>query len=328
MKTRNQTLARTARAYTNIALIKYWGKKDKALKLPWTSSLSLTLDKFYTDTKSTIIDNDHDVVYLNDELLDDSSSLRIRNYLDVVRKMYGFNDHLQINSTNHVPLSAGFASSASGFAALAASVNETMNLNLSNKEISILARNGSGSATRSIYGGFVEWIAGNSNETSFAEPIDENPDIDIVLLSVVISEAEKSISSTKGMELSVKTSPFYSNWSTLVASEIIKIKQAIANKDLQQIGEIAEHNALSMHALTLSAQPPYTYFAPETIRIIQIVKTLRQQGFLAYVTIDAGPNVKIICSKQSVKAVKDYLDKNVQNVSTFEAHIGKGIQYF
>ncbi|AKP66591.1 diphosphomevalonate decarboxylase [Companilactobacillus ginsenosidimutans] len=320
-------MTKTARAYTNIALIKYWGKKNKKLKLPYTNSLSLTLDKFYTDTKSSVIDNDEDIVSLNGEILDFKKSLRIKRYLDVVRKMYDFDEHLKIESVNHVPLSAGFASSASGFAALAASINSTMKLNLTNRQISTLARNGSGSASRSIYGGFVEWHAGNDNDSSYSEPIDENPKTDIVLLSVVISEAEKTISSTNGMELSVNTSPFYTNWSTLVASEIIEIKQAIAQNDLQKIGEISEHNALSMHALTLSANPPFTYFAPETIKIIQIVKALRQKGILAYVTIDAGPNVKIICSNESVNKVKNYINEQLPKVSTFEAHIGKGIQY-
>lgn len=320
-------MTKTTRAYTNIALIKYWGKKNKQLKLPVTSSLSLTLDKFYTDTKSEIIDNDTDQIYLDHTLLDDNKSQRIRNYLNTIRTMYDFSEHFKIDSVNHVPISAGFASSASGFAALAGSVAQTMELGLNRQELSILARNGSGSATRSIFGGFVEWKTGDSNETSYAFPIDEDPQIDIVLLSVVISEAKKSISSTKGMELTAETSPFYSNWSTLVASEIKQIKQAIQIKDLEQIGSIAEHNALSMHALTLSANPPFTYFAPDTVKIIHIVQYLRTQGLLAYVTIDAGPNVKIICSKESVKKVKDYINNNVENVSTFEAHIGKGIQY-
>ncbi|WP_238704030.1 diphosphomevalonate decarboxylase [Companilactobacillus mishanensis] len=327
MKTRTDSLTKIARAYTNIALIKYWGKKDKTYKIPYTDSLSLTLDRFYTDTKSEVINSDKDVVFLNNQELDDSKSLRIRNYLDTVRKMYSFDEHFQINSTNHVPTSAGFASSASGFAALAASINSTMNLDLSKKSLSILARNGSGSASRSIFGGFVQWHAGTNNDTSFAEPIDESPDIGIVLLSVVISKAEKSISSTTGMESSVKTSPFYSNWSTLVASELVEIKQAIANKDLQKIGEISEHNAMSMHALTLSANPPYTYFAPETIQILNIIKKLRNNGILAYATIDAGPNVKIICSKESVQKVKDFIEANITGISTVEAHIGRGIEY-
>jgi Mevalonate pyrophosphate decarboxylase len=120
-------LTRTARAFTNIALIKYWGKKNKQLKLPFTNSLSLTLDRFYTDTKATIINNNKDIVYLNGQLLDDTQNKRILNYLDTVRDFYSFDDHFQIDSINHVPTSAGFASSASGFAALAASINETKN---------------------------------------------------------------------------------------------------------------------------------------------------------------------------------------------------------
>lgn len=320
-------MTRTARAFTNIALIKYWGKKNQQLKLPYTNSLSLTLDRFYTDTTATIIDNDTDVVYLNDQLLDNKQNKRILNYLNTVRKFYSFNEHFQINSINHVPTSAGFASSASGFAALAAAINETKQLDLNKRELSILARNGSGSASRSIYGGFVEWLAGTDNDSSYAVPIDETPDIDLSLLSVVIDQHSKKISSTVGMESSVKSSPFYPNWVTLVASEIKEIKQAIATKDLQKIGEISEHNAMSMHALTLSADPSFTYFAPETIKIIQLIKELRQQGIFAYATIDAGPNVKIICTKESIKKVQTYIEQQLSNVTTVVANIGSGIQY-
>jgi len=320
-------LTRTARAFTNIALIKYWGKKNKQLKLPYTNSLSLTLDRFYTDTRATIINNDQDIVYLNEQLLDNQQNKRILNYLDTVRKFYSFNDHFQINSINHVPTSAGFASSASGFAALAASINETKQLGLNKRELSILARNGSGSASRSIYGGFVEWIAGTDNDSSYAVPIDETPEIDLTLLSVVIDQHSKKISSTVGMENSVKSSPFYSNWVTLVSSEIEEIKQAIAKKDIQKIGEISEHNAMSMHALTLSADPSFTYFAPETIQIIQLIQELRQKGVFAYATIDAGPNVKIICTKESIKKVQTYIEQQLSNVTTVVANIGSGIQY-
>ncbi|CAJ1176740.1 diphosphomevalonate decarboxylase [Companilactobacillus nantensis] len=320
-------MTRTARAYTNIALIKYWGKKDQQLKLPYTNSLSLTLDRFYTDTKATIIDSDQDVVYLNNKLLDASQNKRILNYLTTVRKFYSFNDHFQIDSVNHVPTSAGFASSASGFSALAAAISETKQLNLSRRELSILARNGSGSASRSIYGGFVEWQAGHDNESSFAVPIDETPEIDLSLLSVVINKHSKKISSTVGMENSVKTSPFYPNWVTLVTSEIKEIKQAIAQKDLQKIGEISEHNAMSMHALTLSADPSFTYFAPETIRIIQLIQELRQKGIFAYATIDAGPNVKIICTKESLALVQEYIEQQLSDVTCVVANIGPGIQY-
>ena len=320
-------MTRTARAYTNIALIKYWGKKNKQLKLPYTNSLSLTLDRFYTDTKASIVDSDQDIIYLNQQLLDDAHSKRIRNYLDIVRQIYSFSEHFQIDSVNHVPTSAGFASSASGFAALAAAVNETKQLNLNRRELSILARNGSGSASRSIYGGFVEWIAGNDNASSFAQPIDEHPDIDLSILSVVINTQTKKISSTVGMENSVKSSPFYPNWVTLVTSEIEEIKQAIAKKDIQKIGEISEHNAMSMHALTLSANPSFTYFAPETIRIIQIIQELRQKGIFAYATIDAGPNVKIICTKESLPKVQTYIEQQLSNVTTVVANIGSGIEY-
>ncbi|MFC6323261.1 diphosphomevalonate decarboxylase [Companilactobacillus baiquanensis] len=320
-------MTKTARAFTNIALIKYWGKKDQQLKLPCTNSLSLTLDRFYTDTSSEVIDSDKDIIYLNDELLNETQSKRIVNYLEETRKEYGFSEHLKVNSINHVPTSAGFASSASGFAALAASIDQTMNLNLNKSQLSILARRGSGSASRSIYGGFVEWIAGNNNENSYAVPIDEEPNIDLEVLSVVVNQSAKKISSTVGMKKSVETSPFYSNWVKIVSSEIIEIKQAIKQKDIQKIGEIAEHNAMSMHALTLSAKPSFTYFEPKTIEIIHLIQDLRQKGILAYVTIDAGPNVKILGTHKSIEQVKTYLN-NLSDVTTVVANIGHGIQYF
>lgn len=324
---RKLTLTKTARAFTNIALIKYWGKKNQQLKLPWTNSLSLTLDRFYTDTTSEIIDSDKDVIYLNESLLDEQKSKRIVNYLNNTRKQFGFTEHFKINSINHVPTSAGFASSASGFAALAASIDQTMDLKLTKTQLSILARNGSGSASRSIYGGFVEWIAGDNNENSYAVPIDENPDIDLEVLSVVVNQKAKKISSTIGMEKSVETSPFYPNWVKLVSSETIEIKEAIKQKDIQKIGEIAEHNAMSMHALTLSANPAFTYFEPKTVEIIHLIQELRQKGIMAYVTIDAGPNVKILGTHKSIEQVKTYLN-NLSDVTTVVANIGHGIQYF
>jgi len=324
---RKLTLTKTARAFTNIALIKYWGKKDQELKLPYTNSLSLTLDRFYTDKSSEIIDSNKDVISLNDTLLNEEESKRIVKYLDSTREKYDFSEHFKINSVNHVPTSAGFASSASGFAALAASIDQTMALNLDKSQLSILARRGSGSASRSIYGGFVEWIAGDNNDNSFAVPIDENPDIDLEVLSAVINKETKKVSSTVGMEKSVETSPFYPNWVKLVASETNEIKQAIEQKDIQKIGEIAEHNAMSMHALTLSAKPSFTYFEPETVEIIHLIQELRQKGILAYVTIDAGPNVKILGTHKSIEQVKSYLN-NLSDVTTVVANIGHGIQYF
>lgn len=324
---RKLTLTKTARAFTNIALIKYWGKKNKQLKLPFTNSLSLTLDKFYTDTSSEIIESKKDIIYLNNTLLDDDQNKRILKYLDDTRKYYGFSEHFKIHSINHVPTSAGFASSASGFAALAASINQTMNLNLNDSQLSILARRGSGSASRSIYGGFVEWIAGDNNDNSYAVPIDEHPNIDLEVLSVVVNQKAKKISSTNGMEKSVETSPFYPNWVKLVSSETNEIKQAIAQKDIQKIGEIAEHNAMSMHALTLSADPSFTYFEPQTVEIIHLIQDLRKKGIETYVTIDAGPNVKILGTHKSIEKVKSYLN-NLSDITTVVANIGQGIQYF
>ncbi|WP_129044960.1 diphosphomevalonate decarboxylase [Companilactobacillus metriopterae] len=316
-------MTKTSRAYTNIALIKYWGKADEQYKIPYTGSLSLTLDKFYTDTTVEIIDSEYDQFILDGQIVDNT---RISKYLDFVRNEYGFDNHLKIISENHVPTSAGFASSASGYAALAGALNSNLNLGLNQKELSILARNGSGSASRSVYGGFVEWQAGNSNETSFAIPIDENPKTDLMILSVILNENKKDISSTQGMRLSAATSPFYGEWKNLVNRNLEEIKSAILANDIQKIGEISEHNAMSMHALTISSNPTFTYFSGNTLRVIELVKELRTRGILAYCTIDAGPNVKIITDKNNIDIVDEYIKNNVESAKTVQAKIGPGLR--
>ena len=160
-------MSKWVRAHTNIALIKYWGKKDEDLRLPTNSSLSMTLDKFYTDTKVSYDGNlDYDEFYLDGSKVDDKEALRVFKFMDYIRKNYGIKDYARIESKNNVPTAAGLASSASAFAALAKAA--TLSLELSDEELSKLARMGSGSASRSIYGGFVKWEMGNDHDTSFA----------------------------------------------------------------------------------------------------------------------------------------------------------------
>ncbi|MRN07659.1 diphosphomevalonate decarboxylase [Lactobacillus sp. 0.1XD8-4] len=285
----------TAKAHTNIALVKYWGKKDPKLILPQTDSLSLTLNEFYTTTtvnfKSEL---DADRVSIDGQLIDKADAKKVIHVLELVRSMSGINSFAEVTSTNHVPTAAGLASSASAFAALAGAASVAAGLHLSRRDLSKLARRGSGSATRSIYGGLVEWQKGVDDASSFAKPIAEDVAFPIEMLAVLINTKKKKVSSRSGMQLSVSTSPYYEAWKKVVARDMTAIKAAIKAKDIDKIGHIAEENALRMHALTLSADPGFTYFNGETLAIIKAVEDLRSHGINCYYTMDAGPNVKVI----------------------------------
>lgn len=312
----------TATAHTNIALIKYWGKKDAILNLPTTSSLSLTLDKFYTTT--TVSKNDSiDTLILNGQNVD---ARKIQNFLNILRDELGTFDQLTITSENHVPTSAGLASSASAFAALTAAVTRELALDLSNETLSRLARRGSGSASRSFYGHFAVWHEGIDDKSSFAESI-AAPDMPIALVVAEVSSEAKKVSSTDGMQRAM-TSPDYSSWIQNSAKQFLDIQNAIITSDIEKIGYIAEKNALGMHALNLTArQQPFTYFTRETQQILAIVSDLRHKGILAFSTMDAGPNVKIITTLNEAPTIVNHLKKEMPHLKVQTAASGPGVTY-
>lgn len=319
-------MSTTTTAHTNIALIKYWGKKDPQLRLPYTDSLSLTLDGYYTTTTTKFIDGHQDQVWLNQELALGKFFERTHQFLNYVRHLNHSHRAICVQTNNHVPTAAGLASSASGFAALAGSVNNLFQMNLDKTALSRLARMGSGSATRSIFGGFVQWHHGEDDQSSFSEPIQPSNPIPIRIVSVVFNQQPKKISSTKGMQQAVQTSPFYKTWPQIVQTDLHAMLQAIANQDLEQIGLISQNNALAMHALNWTARPSFSYFSADTINLINFLTKLRQQGFLAYATIDAGPNVKVITSDSDVVAVQQQIQTNFQQATTTILKPGPGIQ--
>lgn len=314
-----------ARAHTNIALIKYWGKRDKELFLPMNSSLSLTLDAFYTDTKVTF--DSHlttDQFVLNGIHQTEQHTLPISRFLDLFRKQMATPSYARVESYNFVPTAAGLASSASAFAALAGAVNQASQLQLDRQTLSTYARRGSGSATRSLYGGFVEWNMGHSSQTSVAVPIDD-ADWDIAMIVVVINADKKSISSREGMEATVATSPFYSAWLQTASDDLIHIKQAIAAKDFTRVGEITESNGMKMHATALGALPPICYWEPGSVQAQQEVRRLREKGFSAYMTMDAGPNVKILCRASERAAIRAELERVFHPDQLIDSLPGKGM---
>lgn len=296
-----------ARAYGNIALIKYWGKRDEKYILPMNSSLSLTIECFYTETEVIFDDSfSEDYFYLNDVFQDKATTNKVSSFLDLFRQFADINMKAIVNSKNFVPTAAGLASSASGYAALAAAANIASGLNLGPKELSMYARQGSGSATRSIYGGFVEWQRGTSEKDSYAIPIDDAK-WDIGMVIVIVNSKEKSISSREGMKRTVKTSPFYKVWAQCAEDDIKVIKSAIKDRDFEKLGFITERNGLMMHGTMLGAVPPLSYWEPDSILVMQIVRQLRNEGILCYFTMDAGPNVKILCRLSESYKIKERL---------------------
>lgn len=315
-----------ARAHTNIALVKYWGKRDQQLMLPQTDSLSLTLDHFYTDTvvsRQPAVENDR--FFINNEAVDKKTANKLTAFLDLVRQLSGIRSHFLVQSTNHVPTSAGLASSASAFAALAAAASREAGLTLNRRELSRLARRGSGSATRSVYGGLVEWHRGVDNLTSYAEPILEKVDFPLEMLAIVIDAGKKKISSRTGMQLCVETSPFYPEWRQVVATDMRQMKAAIADRDIDRIGRIAQENALRMHALTLSANPGYTYFEEQTITALRLVDDLNARGIHCYYTMDAGPNVKVIYNGKDRQQIMKTLAPHFGQEKLVVAKPGPGV---
>ncbi|GFP76953.1 diphosphomevalonate decarboxylase [Clostridium fungisolvens] len=321
----------TAIANTNIALIKYWGKRDETLFLPMNSSLSITLDSFFTVTTVEFSKSFYkDIFFLNELQATDKESNKAFNFLNKVREFAGTNLHARISSENRVPTAAGFASSASGFAALAAAATRALGLQLSEKELSMIARQGSGSACRSIYGGFVEWQKGirTDGKDSFAKQILNEKAWDISVLSVLLAAEQKKVSSTEGMKRTVETSPFYTGWLNTVEKDLEEAKEAINSRDFEKLGIIVEANTMKMHATMLGAKPPILYWQRGTIDVIQHIHKLRSAGIYVYFTIDAGPNVKVLCLPEDEKIVYESLLslKDVQDVII--CHPGSGIKYF
>ena len=293
-----------ARAHTNIALIKYWGKADESYIIPMNNSLSVTLERFYTETQVTFDASlTEDQLILNGEEVDAKETTKIQKYMDIVRDAAATDLHAKIESNNFVPTAAGLASSASAYAALAAACNEALQLGLSSKDLSRLARRGSGSASRSIYGGFAEWEKGHDDATSYAHAIDANDwEKDLSMIFVVINNQSKKVSSRSGMSLTRETSRFYQYWLDHVDQDLAEAKEAIKNKDFKHLGEVIEANGLRMHATNLGAQPPFTYLVQESYDAMAVVHQCREAGLPSYFTMDAGPNVKVLVEKKNKQA--------------------------
>ncbi|SDP88681.1 diphosphomevalonate decarboxylase [Lentzea jiangxiensis] len=295
----------TAVAHVNVALVKYWGKRDAELVIPWTSSLSMTLDAFYTTTSVRFVaEPGDDEVVLNGAPVTGVPRQRVTAFLDLVRTRTGRTGKALVDSENTVPTGAGLASSSSGFAALALAASSACGVELDATALSRLARRGSGSASRSVFGGFALWHAGHDDESSYAEPV-ESPGFDPVMVVALVDTAHKSVNSRDAMRRTVETSPLFRPWADSAPADLKEMRAAVERADLDAVGEITERNALGMHATMLAARPAVRYFAPATVSALDAVLALRRAGISAYATMDAGPNVKVLCRRADADAVAE-----------------------
>ena len=301
----------TASANTNIALIKYWGKVDEAQAIPATSSLSLTLGGTRTTT-SVSFDGGAgtaDSVTINGSSPTGAELARVSRFLDLVRSRSGVCAPATVISRASVPLAAGLASSAAGFAALAAAASHAAGMNLDDRALSQLARRGSGSATRSVFGGLVLWNAGHDDASSYAEPV--ACAMDLAMVVVVLSERYKPISSTRAMRATMVTSPLFPAWVEASEEDLQVALEAVQAGDLERLGEVVEGNALGMHAAMMAARPGIVYWLPQTIATLHAIRAMREEGLPVWATIDAGPNVKALTegarAEQVAAALRDRL---------------------
>lgn len=319
----------TAVAHPNIALIKYWGKRDERLMIPYVDSLSMTLDVFPTTTTVKLTPGERaDRVTLDGAPAWGETSERIVAFLDLLRKTAGRTEAVAVDTRNTVPIGAGLASSASGFAALALAGAAAYSLDLSRTALSRLARRGSASASRSMFGGFVICHAGKGTGAaadlgSYAEPV-PIPDFDPALVIVLVNAAPKDVSSRAAMRRTVETSPLYQAWAASGKADLADMRTALCRGDLDAVGEIAERNALGMHATMLAARPAVRYLSPATVAVLDGVLQLRAAGVSAYATMDAGPNVKVLCHRTGAPRVAEALRGAAPGCPVVTARRGPG----
>jgi diphosphomevalonate decarboxylase len=299
----------TALAHPNIAFIKYWGNRDDDLRLPANGSISMNLEGL--ETRTCVVFDDSlpaDELRINDGNPDKSATERVRRMLDEVRRLADMHQFARVESHNNFPLGAGIASSASGFAALALAASRAAGLELDEARLSCLARHGSGSACRSIPGGFVEWMAGTGDADSVAVTIASPGHWDLEDCIVLLSSAPKATGSSIGNKLA-GTSPLQAARVADAPRRLAICREAILGRNFSPFASIVEEDSNLMHAVMMTSRPPLFYWLPETLGILRAVQAARAQGLQACYTVDAGPNVHILCERtgvqETVKLVSD-----------------------
>jgi diphosphomevalonate decarboxylase len=297
----------TAIAHPNIAFIKYWGNRDDELRLPANPSLSMNLGELHTTTTVAFDAGlERDEVIIDGQPAEEAARGRVSTHLDLIRQLGGMprpspvasgaarRSATRVVSRSNFPPGVGIASSASAFAALTVAACAAAGLNLTEAELSALARRGSGSACRSVPGGYTEWMMGRGNATSFAHSIAPASHWELRDLVVVVSREHKVVGSSRGHGLAV-SSPLHAARLLAVPAMLAACKRALLARDLEAMGVLIEEDTVMMHAVMMTSRPALYYWAPATIGVIQAVQSWRTAGLPVYFTIDAGPNVHLIC---------------------------------
>ena len=318
----------TALAHPNIAFIKYWGNRDEALRLPMNSSLSMNLDALSTTTSVEFRKEfKHDALVIDGQDASPQALQRVSAFLDIIRAQMQEKDlKAIIISQNNFPMGAGIASSASAFAALAAAAAKAAGLDLDEASLSRLARRGSGSACRSVPNGFVEWQAGTSDADSYAFSIAPAEHWQLVDLIAVVSHAHKEVGSSAGHALAA-TSPLQDTRVADCPRRLQICRQAILEKDFLAFAEIVELDSNLMHAVMMTSSPPILYWEPGTVAIMKKVIEWRSQGLQVCYTLDAGPNVHVLCLAQDASQLEKLLQEAIPGVEMiYHSHAGGGVQ--
>jgi diphosphomevalonate decarboxylase len=300
---RSVMLQSTAVAHPNIALVKYWGKADVAQNLPAVGSLSITLDGLASTT----------TVRFDEALTEDrflfaggeapAMARRVAACLEELRRATGTGLHAAVESDNDFPTAAGLASSASGFAALVTAADAALGAGLPRSELAELARRASGSAARSLFGGFVELSLVDSGRRTETRQILAPEAWPLAVVVAVTDPGPKTVGSTEGMLLTERTSPYYVEWVQSSPDDLAEARAAVARRDFEALAEVSESSCLKMHAVMLSARPGLVYWNGATVECLHRVRTLRADGVPVFFTIDAGPQLKAVCLPEAVEKV-------------------------
>ncbi len=301
-----KTLSATALAHPNIAFIKYWGNRDNALRLPSNGSISMNLDGLFTRTTVTFNSSQRDLLLINNHAVMGKGLDRVSYILDLVREMANINERAEVSSSNNFPAGAGIASSAAAFAALALASSRAADLTLSEGQLSRLARRGSGSASRSIPGGFVEWKMGAGDDDCVAVSIAPPEHWALTDCVAIVNASHKKTGSTEGHALAW-TSPLQSARVADASRRLDICRNAILHKDFEAFANIIEHDSDMMHAVMMTSNPPLMYWQAATVGIFHEVRAWRASGLPVGYTVDAGANVHVICLADHAKEVEKRL---------------------
>ncbi len=318
-----RTLRASASACSNIALIKYWGKRDFEWNIPLNDSVSMTLSEAVT---TTTVEWDpelkQDEIYLGGERVLDQRGLRVSRYLDRIREQY-YRMHARVASVNSFPAGTGIASSASGFAALGLAAIAALGEGLPDEvEMTRWARRGSGSACRSIQAGFVEWVGGDDDASSVSRQLASPDHWDLRDFVVVLSRAPKAISSSEGHRIAARH-PFMAARQEHLAARMLAVKGALANRDMATLGALVEHEAMEVQAIMMSGEPSALYLQGETIRLIHALRSWREdEGLPVWFTLDAGPNLHVLCEGSHALAVRRKLEAAAPRAELLENRPG------